>query len=137
MTFEIFNPPELGVPRGWNNGMLAPSGGRVLFVAGQTARDGSGADLPESFVDQFEAALRNLLAVVRHAGGEPEHVGRLTMYVVDIDAYRDNLKPLGIVYRQQMGRHYPAMALVAVRNLVDPTAQIEIEATAVLPSESA
>ncbi len=136
MTFEIINPDELGTPKGWNNGMLAPAGGRLLLVAGQTARDGSGDTLPEGFVDQFEATLRNLLAVVRQAGGAPEHIGRLTIYVADIDAYRDNLKPLGAAYRRQMGRHFPAMALVAVKSLVDPTAQVEIEATAVLPAES-
>jgi len=134
MIFEIINPEELGEPRGWNNGMLGPSAGRVLFVAGQTARVGeSGAELPAGFVDQFEAAIQNVVMVVRDAGGGPEHLGRLTMYVVDIDAYRNNLKPLGEVYRRHMGKHYPAMALVAVTSLVDPTAQIEIEGTAILP----
>ena len=136
MTFDIINPDVLGVPRGWNNGMLAPAGGRVLFVAGQTARDGSGGDLPSGFVEQFEATLQNLLAVVQEAGGGPEHIGRLTIYVADIEAYRTSLKPLGEVYRRHMGRHYPAMALVAVKALVDPTARVEIEATAVLPAES-
>lgn len=135
MTFEIINPEELGAPRGWNNGMLGPAGGRVLFVAGQTARGSqSEADLPPGFVDQFAAALEHVITVVRQAGGGPEHLGRLTLYVTDIDAYRDNLKPLGEVYRRHMGRHYPAMALVAVSSLVDPTAQIEIEGTAVLPA---
>ena len=133
MTFDIFNPESLGTPRGWNNGMLAPAGGRVLFVAGQTARDGSNAELPDGFVEQFEATLANILAVVREAGGAPEDIGRFTIYVADIEAYRTSLKELGAAYRNQMGRHYPAMALVAVAALVDPTAQVEIEATAVLP----
>lgn len=135
MTFDIFNPAELGQPRGWNNGMLAPAGGRVLFVAGQTARAGTNEDLPAGFVEQFEATLHNLLAVVREAGGRPEHIGRFTIFVADIDAYRNNLESLGVAYRRQMGRHFPAMALVAVASLVDPTAQVEIEATAVLPAE--
>ena len=69
MTFDIFNPEVLGTPRGWNNGMLAPADGRVLFVAGQTARAGSNAELPDGFVEQFEATLANVLAVVREAGG--------------------------------------------------------------------
>jgi enamine deaminase RidA (YjgF/YER057c/UK114 family) len=134
MTFDIFNPASLGVPRGWNNGMLGPAGGRVLFVAGQTARGGDTTDdLAGGFVEQFDATLGHILEVVREAGGLPEHVGRFTIYVVDIDAYRSNLKPLGEVYRRHMGRHYPAMALVAVAALVDPTAQVEIEATAILP----
>lgn len=134
MTFDIFNPEVLGTPRGWNNGMLAPAGGRLLFVAGQTARDGSGAELPDGFVEQFEATLSNILAVVRGAGGSPEDIGRFTIYVADIEAYRNSLEALGAAYRNQMGRHYPAMALVAVRALVDPTAQVEIEATAVIPT---
>ena len=133
MTFDIINPEVLGTPRGWNNGMLAPAGGRVLFVAGQTARDGSNAELPDGFVEQFAAALANILAVVREAGGTPDDVGRFTIYVADIEAYRSSLKSLGTAYRNQMGGHYPAMALVAVKALVDPSAQVEIEATAVLP----
>ena len=84
------------------------------------------------FVSQFDRALGNVLAVVRAAGGEPEDIGRLTIYVTDMAQYRGSLKPLGEVYRQRMGRHYPAMALVEVRSLVDPKAVVEIEATAVL-----
>jgi enamine deaminase RidA (YjgF/YER057c/UK114 family) len=83
-------------------------------------------------VDQFGRALENVLAVVREAGGGPEHVGRLTIYVTDLNAYRTSLKPLGEVYRRLMGRHYPAMALVQVTGLVDPNAVVEIEATAVV-----
>jgi len=133
MTFEIINPASLGEPRGWNHGMLGPAGGRVLFVAGQTARGGGEDALPAGFVDQFEAALVHAITVVREAGGTPEDIGRFTLYVTDIDRYRTNLKPLGQVYRRHMGSHYPAMALVAVKALVDPTAQIEIETTAILP----
>ncbi|HUP00958.1 MAG TPA: RidA family protein [Gemmatimonadota bacterium] len=134
MTYEIFNPDALGEPRGWNHGMLSPAGGRVLFVAGQTARDATG-DVPESgFVEQFGRALDNVLAVVQAAGGAPEHIGRLTVYVTDMSAYRDSLAQLGAVYRTRMGRHYPAMALVEVASLVDPDAHVEIEATAVLPA---
>lgn len=136
MTFEIVNPEALGQPRGWNNGMLARAGGRVLFVAGQTARDPGAGSFPSGFVEQFEGALANLLLVVRAAGGGPEHVGRLTIYVTDIRSYRSNLKPLGEAYRRHMGRNYPAMALVAVTALVDPEAQVEIEATAVVPAAS-
>jgi NAD(P)-dependent dehydrogenase (short-subunit alcohol dehydrogenase family) len=130
--FAIINPEELGAPRGWNNGMLAPSGGRTLFIAGQTARDGSGRVPAADFVAQFDRALANVLAVVRAAGGEPGHIGRFTIYVTDMAGYRASLKPLGEVYRRQMGAHYPAMALVEVRSLVDPGAMVEIEATAVV-----
>ena len=130
--FAVINPEELGAPRGWNNGMLAPAGGRTLFIAGQTARDGSGRVAAADFVSQFDWALGNVLAVLRAAGGEPAHVGRFTIYVTDIASYRASLKPLGEVYRRRMGSHYPAMALVEVRSLVDPGAMVEIEGTAVV-----
>jgi NAD(P)-dependent dehydrogenase (short-subunit alcohol dehydrogenase family) len=128
----IINPTELGAPRGWSNGMLAQAGGRMLFIAGQTARDGSGQVPAADFVSQFDRALENVLAVVRQAGGKPEDIGRFTIYVTDMALYRASLKPLGEVYRRRMGTHYPAMALVEVTSLVDAQALVEIEATAVL-----
>jgi len=132
--FTIVNPVELGAPRGWSNGMLAQAGGRTLFIAGQTARDVSGQVPAADFVSQFDRALGNVLAVLGAAGGEPQDIGRFTIYVTDLAQYRGSLKPLGEVYRKRMGRHYPAMALVEVRSLVDPNAVVEIEATAVLSS---
>jgi NAD(P)-dependent dehydrogenase (short-subunit alcohol dehydrogenase family)/enamine deaminase RidA (YjgF/YER057c/UK114 family) len=128
----IINPAELGAPRGWNNGMLGRPGGRTLFIAGQTARDASGRVAGADFVTQFDRALGNVLAVLREAGGEPGDVGRLTIYVTDMAQYRGSLKPLGEAYRRRMVGHYPAMALVEVRSLVDPQAVVEIEATAIL-----
>jgi NAD(P)-dependent dehydrogenase (short-subunit alcohol dehydrogenase family)/enamine deaminase RidA (YjgF/YER057c/UK114 family) len=130
--FAIVNPEELGAPRGWNNGMLAQAGGRTLFIAGQTARDGSGRVAAADFVSQFDRALGNALAVLRQAGGEPGDIGRFTIYVTDMAQYRTSVEPLGEVYRRRMGTHYPAMALVEVTSLVDPQAVVEIEATAVL-----
>ena len=128
----IINPEELGAPRGWNNGMLAQAGGRVLFIAGQTARDGSGQVQAADFVSQFDRALGNVLAVLREASGEPGHIGRFTIYVTDMAQYRAGLKQVGEVYRRRMGTHFPAMALVEVTSLVDRQAVVEIEATAVL-----
>jgi enamine deaminase RidA (YjgF/YER057c/UK114 family) len=130
--FAIVNPEELGAPRGWNNGMLARSAGRTLFIAGQTARHGTGRVPPADFVAQFDQALGNVLTVLRQAGGVPSDLGRFTIYVTDIAQYRASLKPLGEAYRRRMGTHYPAMALVEVKALVDPQAMVEIEATAVL-----
>ena len=130
--YSIINPEELGAPRGWNNGMLARGGGRTLFVAGQTARDGSGQVAGADFVSQFDRALGNVLTVVREAGGEVGDIGRFTIYVTDIAQYRASLEPLGEVYRRRMGKHFPAMALVEVSSLVDERALVEIEATAVL-----
>lgn len=132
MAFEIINPESLGAPKGWNNGLLAPAGGRILFVAGQTARDAEGRIVPGDFVAQFERALQNVLAVVREAGGGPENVGRMTVFVTDRDTYLGSQKELGEVWRRHMGRHYPAMALVEVSALVDEGAVVEIEATAVV-----
>ncbi len=134
MTFQIINPESLGAPKGWSNGLLAPAGGRVLFVAGQDARDASGNVTATGIVDQFAQVFDNLLTVVREAGGKPEHIGRLTIYVTDLEAYVTNLKPIGEAYRKRMGRHYPAMALVEVKALMESNALIEVEATAVLPS---
>jgi len=132
MSYQIINPVELGAPKGWNNGMLAPTGGRVLFVAGQTAGGPDGQVPPIGFVEQFGLALDHVLAVVREAGGRPEDIGRLTVYVTDLAAYRASLGPLGEAYRRRMGKHFPAMALMEVRGLVDAGALVEIEATAVL-----
>ncbi|MFQ5744759.1 MAG: RidA family protein [Acidobacteriota bacterium] len=130
MSFEIINPESLGAPKGWNHGMLAPAAGRLLFVAGQDARDASGKVEPAGFVEQFARALDSVLAVVREAGGEPQDIGRLTIYVADREAYLASLEPLGKAYRQLMGRHYPAMALVEVKALLAENALVEIEATA-------
>lgn len=132
MTFSIVNPPSLGEPKGWNHGLLSESGGRVLFVAGMTASDAQGHVEPADFVTQFDRALANVVTVVRAAGGSPSDIGRLTIFVTDLAAYRSSLKPLGAAYRAHMGRHYPAVALVAVNDLVDENAVVEIEATAVL-----
>ena len=133
MTFEIFNPESLGKPSGWSNGLLAPAGSRLLFVAGQAGSDETGAIVSDDFVDQFDAALARAITVVEEVGGGPENIARLTIFVTDMAEYRASLKPLGERYRQRMGRHYPAMALVAVSEMVDPRAKVEIEATAVIP----
>ncbi len=133
MTFEIVNPAALGPPRGWNNGMLAPEGGRVLFVAGQIGVAGAGEAAGSRLARQFGAALANVMRVVEAAGGRVADVGRLTIYVTDMDGYRGSLAEVGAEYRAVFGKHFPAMALVAVTELVDPRAVVEIEATAVIP----
>jgi enamine deaminase RidA (YjgF/YER057c/UK114 family) len=127
------NPAELGAPRGYSNGMLAPAGGRLLFVAGQIAWDGEQKLVAADFPGQLPRALENALAVVRAAGGGPEHVARLTLYVTDCRQYLADLPAVGEAYRRVMGRHYPAMALLEVQALLEPGALVEIEATAVLP----
>lgn len=127
------NPPELGKPRGFAHGVLTPATGRTLHVAGQTAVDDAGRLIAAGFVDQFDAALGRVLAVVTAAGGMAEHIARMTIYVTDIAAYRNNQSQLTDVWRRHMGRHYPAIALVQVVALVDEGAIVEIEAEAALP----
>ena len=113
--------------------MLGPAGGRVLFVAGQDAADPGGAVTTDDFVEQFDRALAKTVTVVRAAGGDATHIGRMTIYVTDLDVYRANRPRVGVVYRAHMGRHFPAMALVEVSRLVDPRGKVEVEATAILP----
>lgn len=132
MSLEQINPAPLGKPRGWTNGMLAPASGRVLFVAGQTARDAAGHIVAGGLVDQWQQALSNVLAVVEAAGGRPSDIARMTVFIADLKEYRRSLKEIGAVWKARMGRHYPAMSVVEVSGLVDEGAVIEIEATAVL-----
>jgi enamine deaminase RidA (YjgF/YER057c/UK114 family) len=131
--FTTVNPPVLGRPRGFSHGLLATAGSRLLFVAGQTAADADGRIAETGFVPQFEVALTRVLTVVATAGGKPEHVGRMTVYVTDMDAYRESRPALRETWSRLMGDHYPAMALVEVKRLLDAEATVEIEATAVIP----
>jgi enamine deaminase RidA (YjgF/YER057c/UK114 family) len=132
MRFEIVNPGSLEEPRGWNHGLLAPPGGRLLFVAGQAGWETDAPGEPPGFVEQFARALDKTLAVVRAAGGAPGDVARLTVFVTDLEAWRASRRPLGEAWRARFGKHYPAMAMVEVRALVDRGALVEMEATAVL-----
>ena len=133
MSFlDVINPDALGRPRGYSHGVLAPPGARVLFVAGQTAADADGRVANPDFVAQFDEVLRKVTAVVRAAGGHPDQIARMTVYVADMSGYLSSRPVLKEVWRARMGNHYPAMALVQVVRLVDRDATVEIEATAVL-----
>jgi enamine deaminase RidA (YjgF/YER057c/UK114 family) len=123
-------PPGWPAPRGYANGMVGR--GRTVLVGGQIGWDAQGR-FPPGFVAQARQALANILAVLAEAGGGPEHIGRLTWYVVDMAEYRASLAELGPAYRAVMGRNFPAMALVQVVALVEPEAKVEIEATALIP----
>jgi enamine deaminase RidA (YjgF/YER057c/UK114 family) len=124
------HPEGWPAPRGYSNGMMGR--GRVVLVGGQVGWDAEGR-FPRGLAAQTRQALRNIVAVLREAGGGPEHIGRLTWYVVDMEEYRASLPELGPAYREVMGRHFPAMALVQVVSLVEREARVEIEATAILP----
>lgn len=130
---RLINPAELGAPSGYSHGALTPAGSRILFVAGQVGWDQDQHLVSDSFVDQFEQALDNVVTVVKEAGGTAENVARLTIFVTDKQEYLEGLEALGQAYRRVMGRHFPAMALVEVQAFLEPGAKIEIEGTAAIP----
>ncbi len=128
---EMINPPELGKHPGYSQGVKV-TGGSFLFIAGQVGWDERGQMVSADFAAQFAKALSNLLTVTRAAGGKPESIVRLTIYVVDKREYLASTKAVGEAYRELMGKHYPAMTLVEVKGLVEDGAKLELEATAAL-----
>ena len=130
---EFINPEMLGSPRGYSNGVLVPAGGRLLFIAGQIGWNGRQQLVGEDFVEQFDRALANLITVVIEAGGTPENIARLVVYVTDRQEYRARTREIGVRRRALMGRHFPAMALVEVKGLLEDGAKVEIEGIAILP----
>lgn len=131
-TLTIINPPDWAAPRGYANGVLAPSGGRMLFIAGQIAWDAEQHMVSSDFVAQFDQALANVLAVITAAGGQPENLARIVIYVTDKREYAARVREIGHCWRARLGRHYPAMALVEVKSLLEDAAQVEIEGVAVI-----
>ena len=128
---DLINPPELGKHSGYSQGVKA-SAGSWLFISGQVAWDEQSRIVSPDFAAQFSKALDNVLIVVRAAGGQPESIVRLTIYVLDRKEYAASAKKVGEAYRQRMGKHYPAMTLVEVKGLFEDGAKLELEATAVL-----
>jgi enamine deaminase RidA (YjgF/YER057c/UK114 family) len=126
-------PKGWAKPKGYANGMLAPAGARLLAIAGQVGWDERGRIVSTDFVAQFARALENVVAVLAAAGGRPEHLVRVTYYVVDKEEYRRAAASIGERYRAIVGRHFPASTLVEVKGLLEPGAKVEIEATAALP----
>ena len=130
MALTILQPPGWPRPRGYANGMMGE--GRVVAVSGQIGWDAEGR-FAEGLVAQVRQALLNILAVLAEAGAGPEHVARLTWYVTRMDEYRGAERDLGPVWREVMGKHFPAMAVVGVAALVELEALVEIEALAIVP----
>jgi enamine deaminase RidA (YjgF/YER057c/UK114 family) len=129
--FEVLQPEGWPRPSGYANGIAAT--GRLVFVAGQVGWNPKTCQFEtDDFVAQITQALRNVVAVLRAAGAEPRHVVRLTWYITNKAAYLAAQREIGIVYREVMGRHYPAMSVVVVAGLVEGQAKVEIEATAVI-----
>lgn len=130
MPLTPVNPPSLTPPRGYNHGMKGV--GEILFVAGQVGWAREGHVVSADFVSQFQRALENVIDVVWAAGGKPTDIARMVVYVTDKSEYTARAREIGEVWRARMGRHYPAMALVEVKGLLDDEAKVEIEATALL-----
>ena len=128
---QILQPPAWARAKGFSNGIAAS--GRLVFIAGQVGWTGQGEWKETSFAGQFRQTLQNILEVLAQANGRPEHIVRLTWYVIDRDEYLASIKEVGAAYRELMGKHYPTMAVVQVSGLVERNARLEIEATAVIP----
>jgi enamine deaminase RidA (YjgF/YER057c/UK114 family) len=134
---RVLQPPGWPRPRGYANGVAADGGGALVFVAGQIGWDAETGEFPDrDLAGQVRRTLENVLAVLAEAGGRAEHVVRLTWYVTNRHEYLKSARDIGAVYRELMGGHYPAMAVVEVTALVEAKAKVEIEATAVVPPES-
>jgi len=134
MPMQILHPPGWLPAIGYANGVSAPAGGRIVFIAGQVGWDAQQKFQSEELVPQFEQALKNILAILAEAGGKPEHVCRLTAFCIDKPAYLAGRRELGRIWRALMGRHYVAMSMIFVADLLDHPAKIELEATAVVPA---
>jgi enamine deaminase RidA (YjgF/YER057c/UK114 family) len=130
---EILQPPGWPRPRGYSNGVAAR--GRQVFVSGMIGWNARGEFESDDFAAQARQALRNVVEVLREAGARPEHIVRMTWYVVDRREYLAAARALGAAYREVIGEHYPAMTAVEVRALIEERARVEIEVTAVVPDE--
>ena len=128
---KILQPPGWARAKGFSNGIAAK--GNLVFIAGQIGWTGECRWEAKDFAGQFRQALKNILDVLKEADGKPEHIVRLTWYVLDKHEYLNSLKGVGEAYRELMGRHYPTMAVVQVSGLIENEARLEIEATAVVP----
>jgi enamine deaminase RidA (YjgF/YER057c/UK114 family) len=133
---QILQPPSWVRPKGFSNG-IAVSGGKTVYIAGQVGCTGQGEWREKTFAGQFRQTLMNLLEVLAQAGGRPEHLVRLTWYVLDKQEYLGAIKEVGAAYRELIGKHYPVMAVLQVSALVEDAARLEIEATAVIPDAGA
>ena len=135
MRMQILQPPGWARAKGFSNGIACK--GKLVFIAGQIGWTGQAKWEARDFAGQFRQALFNIIEILKEANGKPEHIVRLTWYVLDKREYANALKEVGVAYRELMGRHYPTMAVVQVGGLVENEARLEIEATAVIPEGEA
>lgn len=130
MTIQRVNPTQLAAPSGFSHAVVGS--GTTVFLAGQTALDATGAIVGADVVAQFDQALTNVLHALTAAGGRPDQLANVTIYVTDVDDYKANARAIGAVWRRLVGRDYPAMAAIGVARLWDVEALVEIQGTAVL-----
>jgi enamine deaminase RidA (YjgF/YER057c/UK114 family) len=128
---EIIVAPGLAPPVGYSHAVVVPPG-KTVYLGGQTAQAADGTIQGDSFVEQFDVAAGNLITALRAAGGEPDDLVSLQVFVTDVGAYRSATRELKSVWRRHFGRHYPAMALLGVTELLDPRAMVELVGVAVL-----
>lgn len=128
---DILQPPGWAPAKGYANGIVAE--GRTVFLAGQIGWNAAQAFETDDLAGQVRQALENVVALLAEAGGEPAHLVSMTWFMTDLDEYAASLEPIGRAWRDVIGRHFPAMAVVEVRRLVEPRAKVEIQAIAVLP----
>ena len=131
MTHEFVNPASLAQPRGFSHAVV-PAAGRTVYLAGQTALSAEGRIEGATIAEQLDRAAANLLAALAAAGGRPEDIVSLQLFVTDVDEYKADLAEVGRVYRDRFGRHYPAMALIGVSRLWDEEAKVEVMGVAVV-----
>jgi enamine deaminase RidA (YjgF/YER057c/UK114 family) len=130
---QVLLPPGWAAPIGYANGIAVPAG-RIVFIAGQVGWNAQQQFESPDIVPQFEQALKNVLAVLAQAGGEARHICRMTAFCCDKPAYMAARRALGAIWREQMGKHFPAMSMIFVADLLDSPGKIELEATAVVPA---
>ncbi|MBK9594548.1 MAG: RidA family protein [Rhodocyclales bacterium] len=128
---QMLNPAGWMRPKGYSNGIAAA--GRMIFVAGQVGWDAQETFRTDDLVGQVRQSLTNIVAILAEAGARPEHIVRMNWYLADKDEYNARLDEIGDVYRELIGRHFPAMTALQVAGFVEHGAKIEIEVTAMLP----
>ena len=132
MSNEIVTAPELTAPVGYAHAVVGAPGGRTVHLGGQTALGADGTIRGATLAEQFDVAAANVLAALRAAGGGPEHLVQMLVFVTDVAEYKASLPELGEVWKRRFGRRYPALALLGVSALFDPAARVELVATAVI-----
>ena len=130
---RLISPESMAPAPGFAHAVV-PADGRTVYIAGQISCDPTGAVVGNTFAEQYDVALGNVVEALAHAGGQPDHIVSLVVYATDVQAYRDDRRGVGVAHRKHLDRHFPAMAVLGTTALFEPDALVEIIATAVIPS---